>query len=114
MRSPVPRHRRADSARARGYVPISTVAVRPYPRPVDLLASDGYVLFWRDDKGTGVIRPDNGDRDVWVHLSSVEERGSRTRLDEGERVRVEYRHVEHGPSGRWHGERVTLSVRDRE
>jgi cold shock CspA family protein len=55
-----------------------------------------------------VVRLDSGDRDVWVHLLNVEGLGQRTSLNEGERVRVEYRHIEHGPSGRWHGERVML------
>jgi hypothetical protein len=43
--------------------------VLAYPRDMDDLdadgpvVSDGFVVRWRGDKGTGVVRPDNGDRD---------------------------------------------------
>ena len=39
---------------------------------MERLTSDGVVVFWRHDKGAGVVRPDNGDRDVWVHILGVE------------------------------------------
>lgn len=66
------------------------------------MESLGHVLFVYPKGGTAVVRPDNGDRDIWVHILGVEDNdGSDFR--EGERVHVEYEHVEHGPSGRWHG-----------
>ena len=66
------------------------------------MESLGYVLFVYPKGGTAVVRPDNGDRDIWVHLSNVDDRHD-TDFRQGERVHVEYQHIEHGPSGRWHG-----------
>ena len=66
------------------------------------MESEGYVLFVFPKGGTAVVRPDNGDRDVWVHIGGIEG-DDRTDFRQGERVRVEYEQIEHGPSGRWHG-----------
>ena len=71
------------------------------------IESTGTVVSWRADKGTGVVQPDNGDREVWVHIAHIEERRRREPRP-GERVRVVYRQLVHGPSGRWHGEQVWL------
>lgn len=73
----------------------------------ELFVSPGAVVTWWPEKGAGVVRPDNGDRDVWVHILHIEESHHRV-LAEGDRVEVAYRHVEHGPSGRWHGERLKI------
>jgi CspA family cold shock protein len=45
----------------------------------------GTVKFFNSQKGYGFIQPDNGDRDVFVHISAVERAGMRT-LVEGQKV----------------------------
>lgn len=45
----------------------------------------GTVKFFNTQKGYGFIQPDNGDRDVFVHISAVERAGMRT-LVEGQKV----------------------------
>ena len=77
-------------------------------RDSDLFVSPGTVITSWPEKGTGVVRPDNGDREVWVHILHADDPHDLT-LTEGDRVEVAYRHIEHGPSGRWHGERLRLA-----
>jgi len=45
----------------------------------------GTVKFFNNDKGYGFIRPDDGSRDVFVHVSAVTRSGLGT-LNEGQRV----------------------------
>jgi cold shock protein len=45
----------------------------------------GTVKFFNPTKGYGFIRPENGDKDVFVHVSAVERAGLGT-LTEGQRV----------------------------
>ena len=45
----------------------------------------GTVKWFNADKGFGFIQPDNGDRDVFVHISAVERAGI-GRLGEGQKV----------------------------
>jgi len=45
----------------------------------------GTVKFFNNDKGYGFIRPDDGSRDVFVHVSAVTRSGLGT-LAEGQRV----------------------------
>ena len=45
----------------------------------------GTVKFFNNDKGYGFIRPDDGSRDVFVHVSAVTSSGLGT-LNEGQRV----------------------------
>ena len=45
----------------------------------------GTVKFFNTDKGYGFIRPDDGSRDVFVHVSAVTGSGLDT-LNEGQRV----------------------------
>ena len=45
----------------------------------------GTVKFFNTDKGYGFIRPDDGTRDVFVHVSAVTSSGLGT-LNEGQRV----------------------------
>ncbi|WP_049792555.1 cold-shock protein [Polymorphum gilvum] len=44
--------------------------------------------FFKSDKGFGFITPDNGEADVFVHISAVERSGFTT-LDSGQRVSFE-------------------------
>ena len=48
----------------------------------------GTVKFFNTDKGYGFIRPDDGTRDVFVHVSAVTTSGLGT-LNEGQRVTFE-------------------------
>jgi CspA family cold shock protein len=45
----------------------------------------GTVKFFNASKGYGFIQPENGDKDVFVHISAVERAGMST-LTEGQRV----------------------------
>lgn len=55
----------------------------------------GTVKFFKSDKGFGFIMPDNGDADVFVHISAVERSGL-TSLDSGQRVSFETEPDRHG------------------
>lgn len=48
----------------------------------------GTVKFFNNDKGFGFIRPDDGSRDVFVHISAVTSSGLGA-LNEGQRVSFE-------------------------
>jgi cold shock protein len=48
----------------------------------------GTVKFFNTTKGFGFIAPENGDKDVFVHISAVESAGLGT-LSEGQRVEFE-------------------------
>ena len=48
----------------------------------------GTVKFFNNDKGYGFITPDDGGRDVFVHVSAVTRSGLGT-LNEGQRVSFE-------------------------
>ncbi len=48
----------------------------------------GTVKFFNGDKGYGFIRPDDGTRDVFVHVSAVTSSGLGT-LNEGQRISFE-------------------------
>ncbi|TAL78206.1 MAG: cold-shock protein [Beijerinckiaceae bacterium] len=45
----------------------------------------GTVKFFNDQKGYGFIQPDDGSKDVFVHVSAVERSGMRG-LTEGQKV----------------------------
>jgi CspA family cold shock protein len=45
----------------------------------------GTVKWFNNQKGFGFIQPDNGDKDVFVHISAVERAGLST-LNEGQKV----------------------------
>ncbi|MCK5374147.1 MAG: cold-shock protein [Alphaproteobacteria bacterium] len=45
----------------------------------------GTVKWFNNQKGFGFIQPDNGDNDVFVHISAVESAGMHT-LKEGQKV----------------------------
>ena len=48
----------------------------------------GTVKFFDATKGFGFIQPENGDKDVFVHVSAVQKAGMDT-LSEGQRVSYE-------------------------
>ncbi|MBX3521299.1 MAG: cold-shock protein [Xanthobacteraceae bacterium] len=48
----------------------------------------GTVKFFNSEKGYGFIKPDDGGRDVFVHVSAVTSSGLGT-LNEGQRVSFE-------------------------
>ena len=50
--------------------------------------SHGTVKWFNSQKGFGFIQPDNGDKDVFVHISAVERAGMST-LSEGQKVSFE-------------------------
>lgn len=57
---------------------------------------DGTVKFFNSTKGFGFIKPDDGSRDVFVHISAVERSGLKTLL-EGQKVRFEIQPDKKGP-----------------
>jgi cold shock protein len=48
----------------------------------------GTVKWFNADKGFGFIQPENGAKDVFVHISAVERAGLRT-LGEGQKVQFD-------------------------
>ena len=50
--------------------------------------TNGTVKFYNDQKGYGFIQPDNGGKDVFVHISAVERAGLTT-LNENQTVEYE-------------------------
>jgi CspA family cold shock protein len=48
----------------------------------------GTVKWFNDQKGYGFVQPDDGSKDVFVHISAVEGAGLRT-LKEGQKVSFE-------------------------
>jgi CspA family cold shock protein len=56
----------------------------------------GTVKWFNGTKGYGFIAPDDGSKDVFVHISAVERAGMRA-LNEGQRVSFE---LERGQQGR--------------
>lgn len=48
----------------------------------------GTVKWFNDQKGFGFIQPDDGSKDVFVHISAVERAGLRS-LTEGQKVSFE-------------------------
>ncbi len=58
--------------------------------------STGIVKFFNTAKGFGFIRPDDGSKDVFVHVSAVERAGIGT-LNEGQKLSYE---LEQGKDGK--------------
>jgi len=56
----------------------------------------GIVKFFNATKGFGFITPENGGKDVFVHISAVEAAGFRS-LNEGQRVSFDVQPDKKGP-----------------
>jgi cold shock protein len=52
------------------------------------MSQQGVVKFFNADKGYGFIKPDDGGRDIFVHITAVEQAGLRS-LNEGQRISFE-------------------------
>lgn len=71
------------------------------------MSQSGTVKFFNKEKGYGFITPDDGARDVFVHISAVERSGLAA-LDDGQRVSFE---TEPDPKGKG-PKAVNLGVAD--
>ncbi|HEX6910769.1 MAG TPA: cold-shock protein, partial [Longimicrobium sp.] len=63
------------------------------------MRSTGTVKWFNDAKGFGFITPENGDKDCFVHYTSIAGSGFRT-LVEGERVEYDMEDGAKGPAAR--------------
>jgi cold shock protein len=52
------------------------------------MAQTGTVKFFNAEKGYGFIKPDDGGRDIFVHITAVEKAGLTT-LAEGQKITFE-------------------------
>ena len=66
--------------------------------------SVGTVKWFNNQKGFGFIQPDNGSKDVFVHISAVERAGMST-LQEGQKLSFEV------AVDRWTGKSAAESLR---
>jgi CspA family cold shock protein len=69
------------------------------------MKEQGTVKWFRADKGYGFIQRDNGDADVFVHFTAIQQDGYRT-LNEGDRVEFS---VVKGSKG-FQAEQVVLGI----
>jgi CspA family cold shock protein len=58
----------------------ATLGKRSFP-----MAMTGTVKFFNGERGYGFIKPDDGGRDVFVHITAVERAGLKS-LTEGQRI----------------------------
>jgi CspA family cold shock protein len=65
----------------------------------------GTVKWFNPSKGYGFIQPEDGDKDVFVHISAVEQAGLST-LNEGQKIEFD---VTPGRDGRASAENVKLA-----
>jgi cold shock protein len=47
--------------------------------------TQGTVKFFNDQRGFGFIQPDDGGKDIFVHISAIERAGMRV-LNEGQKI----------------------------
>jgi cold shock protein len=65
-----------------------SVAAEQYGIGVFPMAMTGTVKFFNGERGYGFIKPDDGGRDVFVHITAVERAGLKD-LTEGQRITFE-------------------------
>lgn len=65
-------------------------------RPEIIGESEGVVKFFNTDKGFGFVTPDDGGRDIFVHIRAVERSGL-DGLNEGQRVKLSVSQGQKGP-----------------
>lgn len=65
----------------------------------------GTVKWFNATKGFGFIQPDSGTKDIFLHISAVEQAGL-TRISDGQKVRFE---IERGRDGRESAIRLELA-----
>lgn len=68
------------------------------------LMTKGTVKFFNATRGFGFITPDDGSKDAFVHISSIERAGL-TSLNEGQRVQYE---LQEGTNGKMSAENLSL------
>ncbi len=61
------------------------------------MRTTGTVKWFNDEKGFGFISPETGDRDCFVHYSSIQSDGFRS-LSEGDQVEFDMVSGEKGPA----------------
>jgi CspA family cold shock protein len=61
------------------------------------MRTNGKVKWFNDAKGFGFITPDEGERDCFVHHSSIQGEGFKT-LSEGQRVEFDLVEGQKGPA----------------
>jgi CspA family cold shock protein len=76
--------------------PLPEMNVRPLPSASEAvggaawgeehsMAQTGVVKFFNTERGYGFVKPDDGGRDVFVHITAVEAAGLKS-LNEGQRI----------------------------
>jgi CspA family cold shock protein len=65
--------------------PVRDVRVTGNQRRKEAIMATGTVKFFNAQKGFGFIQPNDGSKDVFVHISAVEKAGMST-LNEGQQV----------------------------
>jgi cold shock protein len=67
---------------------VESVAAEQYGERSFPMAMTGTVKFFNGERGYGFIKPDDGGRDVFVHITAVERAGLKD-LTEGQRITFE-------------------------
>lgn len=67
---------------------VAQTLARASHRTKELFVDTGTVKWFNETKGYGFIQPDNGGKDVFVHISAVERAGLRN-LVEGQKISYE-------------------------
>ncbi len=69
------------------------------------MANNGTVKWFNSSKGFGFIQPDNGSKDIFLHISAVERAGI-SRIDDGQKVTFD---IETGRDGRESASNLALA-----